>query len=314
MGLIIGMDEAGYGPNLGPLVITATAWKVPGDPQEIDLWRLFGEIVDQDRPSEDKLHIADSKQVYSPAKGIESLERSVHSLIGLNGDSTTSLSSLLRQVLTEGIAETDAGPWLQGRDLPLPQRAAAEAIAAFTDRWRTVCGDANVELLRVVSDVVLPSRFNRLLNEHGSKGVLLSKLSMRLLSRVVDFDGDEPVLVIGDKHGGRNRYDELLEEIAGDHFIIRETESRAASSYKVGSARVRFQTRAEEHLPVASSSLVCKYLREIMMELFNDYWREQIPDLKPTKGYPVDARRFRDEIHEKQQELGVPDAMLWRER
>ena len=23
------MDEAGYGPNLGPLVITATAWDVP---------------------------------------------------------------------------------------------------------------------------------------------------------------------------------------------------------------------------------------------------------------------------------------------
>jgi hypothetical protein len=31
MALLIGMDEAGYGPNLGPLVISATAWEVPGD-------------------------------------------------------------------------------------------------------------------------------------------------------------------------------------------------------------------------------------------------------------------------------------------
>ena len=27
MQLMIGTDEAGYGPNLGPLVVTATAWR-----------------------------------------------------------------------------------------------------------------------------------------------------------------------------------------------------------------------------------------------------------------------------------------------
>jgi len=34
MGLVIGMDEAGYGPNLGPLVVTVTAWEVPGSPRD----------------------------------------------------------------------------------------------------------------------------------------------------------------------------------------------------------------------------------------------------------------------------------------
>ena len=28
MGFLIGMDEAGYGPNLGPLVVAATVWEV----------------------------------------------------------------------------------------------------------------------------------------------------------------------------------------------------------------------------------------------------------------------------------------------
>jgi hypothetical protein len=28
MGILIGMDEAGYGPNFGPLVVAATAWEV----------------------------------------------------------------------------------------------------------------------------------------------------------------------------------------------------------------------------------------------------------------------------------------------
>ena len=31
MGLIIGVDEAGYGPNLGPLAVCATAWRIPSE-------------------------------------------------------------------------------------------------------------------------------------------------------------------------------------------------------------------------------------------------------------------------------------------
>src|SRR3954467_12978600 len=31
MGILIGMDEAGYGPHLGPLAIAATAWELRGD-------------------------------------------------------------------------------------------------------------------------------------------------------------------------------------------------------------------------------------------------------------------------------------------
>ena len=31
MPYLIGTDEAGYGPNLGPLVISTTAWRLPDD-------------------------------------------------------------------------------------------------------------------------------------------------------------------------------------------------------------------------------------------------------------------------------------------
>ena len=27
--IVIGVDEAGYGPNIGPLIVAATAWRVP---------------------------------------------------------------------------------------------------------------------------------------------------------------------------------------------------------------------------------------------------------------------------------------------
>ena len=36
MTLVIGTDEAGYGPNLGPLVVAATAWQVEADADEAE--------------------------------------------------------------------------------------------------------------------------------------------------------------------------------------------------------------------------------------------------------------------------------------
>ncbi len=314
MGVIIGMDEAGYGPNLGPLVITATVWDIPQKPDDINLWEAFADVVDQAAPTAEKIHVADSKQVYSPSKGMSQLERSVHCLLALNGDSPRRYTELCHRLLGCDLDSEDCGPWFENCNLDLPQKIESEAIPEISARWRSCCQTHSIGLRTVISDIVTPRRFNRLLAEYGTKGVLLSKLSMQLLSRVIDFDHPQPTLVIADKHGGRNRYDELLEEIAGERFIVRETEARAASSYRIGTARIRFQTRAEEHLPVAAASLVCKYVRELSMELFNTYWQKQLPGVKPTKGYPVDAKRFRQDIASVQAATGVTNEMLWRER
>jgi hypothetical protein len=50
------------------------------------------------------------------------------------------------------------------------------------------------------------------------------------------------------------------------------------------------------------------------MMCFNQFWLSHLPGLKATKGYPVDARRFRTDITEIQKQLGIPDEILWRER
>ena len=84
--------------------------------------------------------------------------------------------------------------------------------------------------------------------------------------------------------------------------------------YRVGSTELRFQMKAEANFPVALASLVCKYVRELSMLVFNQFWAKHVSGLKPTAGYPVDAARFRQDIAESQTNLNITDDVLWRER
>ena len=45
MARLIGMDEAGLGPNLGPLVVAVTVWDVPGSPAEFNFWKTFKSVL-----------------------------------------------------------------------------------------------------------------------------------------------------------------------------------------------------------------------------------------------------------------------------
>ena len=58
--------------------------------------------------------------------------------------------------------------------------------------------------------------------------------------------------------------------------------------------------------------MTSKYLRELAMRAFNAWWCGRVDDLRPTAGYPVDARRFKRAIEARQAELGVDDRVLWR--
>ena len=58
--------------------------------------------------------------------------------------------------------------------------------------------------------------------------------------------------------------------------------------------------------------MTAKYVRELAMARFNSFWSNHLEGLKPTQGYPLDARRFRNEIAETQQRLAISDDILWR--
>jgi hypothetical protein len=110
----------------------------------------------------------------------------------------------------------------------------------------------------------------------------------------------------------------LLYHFFPDQFIEILAEGRAESAYRFGPAdhrvEFRFRAKAEGQLPAALASMVSKYLREQAMRPFNEFWRLHVPHLLPTAGYPLDARRFKQDILLRQRELQIEDRVLWRNK
>ncbi len=80
-----------------------------------------------------------------------------------------------------------------------------------------------------------------------------------------------------------------------------QEENERISRYRLAGAGgdwfVEFAVGADaNHMPVALASMTAKYVREALMLRFNAYWRQWLPEVKPTAGYYTDAQRFLADI------------------
>lgn len=316
MPFLIGTDEAGYGPNLGPLVITATLWELPDHMAPADMWTaLEGVLSSRLTRADRRLHVADSKQVYSSGKSLRNLERGVLSCLQQCGDRPADVQSLGCRLAGDDFAadyQTATGP--QPEDLKLPVSVTTEDVDQDARQLSDALQAAGIRLCDARSAILFAPEFNRRVAEHDSKGVVLSTETLRLVREAVDqLEQEQPTgWVVCDKHGGRNRYDDLIADAFDGALVFRGTESGPRSEYRLGNIEFCFRTKAEELLPVAVASMIAKYTREVVMQQFNAYWQTHVPQLKPTKGYPVDAARFWDDIAATCEQLGVDKSSIWR--
>src|SRR5438067_2056574 len=80
----VGLDEAGYGPNLGPLVLSSSACRVPADASDC-LWDCLRPAVRKaEHPADGRLLIDDSKKVNDGKEGLAKLEAGVLAALRLN--------------------------------------------------------------------------------------------------------------------------------------------------------------------------------------------------------------------------------------
>lgn len=313
MPILMGLDEAGYGPTLGPLVLAATTFRFTDDPPD-DLWRLLRRSVTRSPRAKDRrIPIADSKAVFTPKKGVGPLEEAVlAAALAARGDARGGLSARLGL----RFAGPDAGyPWYEGAAPRIPVAADLLQVRPRAERMAAdleVHGAAYIGA-RVVA--VEAREFNRAVPQEGNKSVLLFSTWSRLLRDCLAAVGDGPVHITADRHGGRKAYLPLLMQYLGDLGPTAVAEGPIRSEYRLDGGRVTlcFQVRAEaESLPVALASMTAKYVREIRMAVFNRYWAGRVEDLRPTSGYPQDARRFLRAIRPTMRGMGIPREALIR--
>jgi hypothetical protein len=316
---LVGIDEAGYGPNLGPLVMSAVACRLPASLARTDLWLILADAVRrQGEPADGRPLVADSKVVHAGPHGLRDLELGVLAAVWPEIDGDLDLGRYLGWLAPDGWAELAEEVWYTGQTtLPTPE--LAEPCASGRDRFLSACRGSRVEWGAARCVVVCPARFNRIVAEWDSKGAVLGAGLTELVRWAWDLDGDEPILVTVDKHGGRNTYAAMLQDAVPAGMVVVEREGMQRSVYRLlGGPRpmgFTFQPRADaEHFLVALASMLSKYLRERLMGEFNVFWQRHVPDLKPTAGYPGDAARFFDAIRPRAAELGLAESCLWRSR
>ncbi len=382
----IGVDEAGYGPRLGPLVISASLWQLPAHlppeqmyqhlcqvitpkpsrrkkperctPPDASLLSFAGQSGLRSRPAERGLPchlsannnpghfptenggplvpttllpkilqelplvVADSKLVYSRL-GRAGLERTVFVLLAAAGRRPARWSDLVDEVAFDPESRHDALAWYPQYWPSLPESLSAAEMALLAERVAQTMAEQGIRLLGLRSILLFPERFNRLVGQYGNKATMLSCQSLELVKGLLAELPTGAVLVLCDKHGSRDKYQELLSKMFAPEFfppaqVKAVQEGRTQSIYQLqtapGPVEFRFVCGGEILMPIALASMLSKYLRELAMEAWNRFWAEQVPGICPTAGYPKDACRFRAEIALRQAALGIPDSAIWRTR
>ncbi|MDX2133065.1 MAG: hypothetical protein SFY69_13545 [Planctomycetota bacterium] len=323
MGTVLaGIDEAGYGPLLGPLCVGLAVLRAPGHDGPVpDMWKLLKAGVCREPGrggATDRLGrvpIADSKELklsnaVTTTHPLVHLERGVLAFLRATGRVIPQTDADLFDAL--GVCTNSPGCYRVDA-LPVPgalSRGEADIAAATVER---ALGGAGCAALSLRADVTWEPGFNGVVRSTGNKGEATIAAIGRLLRTVwetcaecVDADGSPRRLgIVCDRLGGRTSYAGVLAAVVPGCTVTVIEEGPARSRYVVecGTRRagVSFLTEGERaHLPVALASMVAKYTRELAMRRFNAFWGERARargvELRPTAGYRQDAHRWLSDV------------------
>ncbi|MBE0534751.1 MAG: hypothetical protein IH624_03715 [Phycisphaerae bacterium] len=326
MAIVVGIDEAGYGPLLGPLVVSSVAFSMPEELLRADHWKVLSRAVAREKKNlAGRLLVADSKKAYTRATGLEHLRRTTLAhLYAMDRcpevpQSAGPLLALLNCPCGDGLAEYAWYKSFPEKNLG-GDRAAIEIASAVLANTLAAEGMKIVDMTCRVLDV---GHYNRMVDVVKNKaGVLFTTVAGLINDAFCNGYGIGPdgmLQIIVDRQGGRDNYVPVLRKMFGelDLRVIRQ-DDRLCSYELTGrgkAMRLHFAVKADDrHLPVALASMVSKYVRELFVESLNSYFVERCTGLKPTAGYWTDGLRFVKDLESHKPQITYDPQKLIRQR
>ncbi len=318
MAILAGIDEAGFGPTLGPLVVSAAVFRVPEQALNDCLWTtLRATCSDGSDRSKRRLIIADSKKLHRGRGDIAALERAALVMLAVAGESPKTFKELMARLAPDMVASQSAYPWYADDAMTLP---TSRDVGDVSTRANAVRRDAvmhGVEFLGPRCAPLLEAEYNELVHRTRNKSTVLMGQALGLVDHIARSAPAENITVFVDRLGGRTHYREALQTSfpGWELFVLAESPDRSA--YRMNDrnryVRVEFRPGGESrHFATALASIYSKYLRELFMALFNSYWCAQVEGLAPTAGYYTDAQRWLRDAAATIERMGVPRDRLVR--
>ncbi|MDP6849674.1 MAG: hypothetical protein QGH51_06040 [Planctomycetota bacterium] len=315
---IAGIDEAGYGPLLGPFTAGWSLFRIPDT--KTNLWEVTSDCVAQKPGRKDRrLRIDDSKRVNTGPHGRERLERAVGAFLAMEPSLGVQLKAWLEAPPSGDRDWFKKAPWfgaLPGKLCPSSDTERAHLDSTLLRR-SLLAGGCTFEGFG--ARAVPAGEWNQLLNTIGSKADVLFSISMEIVSHILQLSQPAPLRIEMDRHGARRSYASRLEKVLLPDSIQIHAETQKASLYtlKWGEREVqlRFSEGADgKFFPVALASLAAKQTRERLMDLWNQWHSERFPEVRPTKGYAQDGKRWLNDTREGRSSLELNSALLIRNR
>jgi len=321
--IVAGIDEAGLGPRIGPLVVTLVCFECDDRTNNDSIEKMLSPALSRSAGIADpKIRVDDSKLVFRGTQGMARLEKAVLSicLSGCGGVPTT-LGEWLNEISHPKNPDLEECPWYGPApfSLSLPLAVSLHDISISGALLRSTMKKSGITGFRIRQRVITEPCFNREVARSDNKSELLAESVNTLAREAIRSNSSTRIEIDTDKLGGRAYYTGMILRAFPMMKLETEEEGPGLSTYHLETegkrVRMRFIRKGDAlHTHIALASMLSKYTRELFMELFNRFWRGLMPGIKPTAGYPMDASRFLKDVKSTAQAAGIEPHSFTRTR